>query len=184
MIEFICSANDCNQFPASEKEVVFVGRSNAGKSSLINCLYKKKLAYTGKMPGKTKMINFFDIDGRYTAVDVPGYGYARRSNSEAVKFGSLMEAYFKRNDIIRITVMIVDARIGLTKDDLDMKEFLEERKIPYVLAVNKIDKLSNNQLANQKRKVFQEYPDAIYVSALKRTNMDLLKAKIEESVSS
>ena len=148
MISFIKSAKVGKDFPATDKEIVFVGRSNVGKSSLINCLYKKDLAYTGKTPGKTRMINFFDINGQYTAVDVPGYGYARRSQKEAIEYAKMMDDYFNRTDKIRLVVQITDVRIGMTQDDLDMEEYLLDRKLNYVIVANKTDKLSNNQLMN------------------------------------
>ena len=182
MISFISSATGKNDFPETDKEVVFVGRSNVGKSSLINALYKKKLAYVGKTPGKTKLINFFNIDDIYTAVDVPGYGYAKRSMEETVSFGKMMEEYFSRKDKIRLVIMIVDGKIGLTKDDLDMKEFIEDRKLNYLIVANKIDKLSNNQLINNKNRLFKDIGNIIYVSAEKRTNIDELKELILESV--
>ena len=183
MINFICSAVNKNNFPNTEREVVFVGRSNVGKSSLINALYKKKLAFVGKTPGKTKLINFFDVDGLYTAVDVPGYGYAKRSMKEAIDFGNMMDDYFSRNEIIKLVIMIVDSRIGLTKDDLDMKEYLEDRNLNYLIVANKIDKLSNNQLLNNKNKLFKGIDNIIYVSAEKKTNIEQLKSIILESVS-
>ena len=182
MIDFICSATNRNDFPDTDREVVFVGRSNVGKSSLINALYNQKLAYVGKTPGKTKLVNFFDVDGQYTAVDVPGYGYAKRSMNETIAFGKMMEDYFSRIDKIRLVVMIVDSKIGLTKDDLDMKEFIEDRGLNYVVAANKIDKLSNNQLMNNKHRLFKDIDNIIYVSAAKKTNMDSLKELILESV--
>ncbi len=159
-----------------------MGRSNVGKSSLINAIYNQKLAYVGKTPGKTKLVNFFDIDGRYTAVDVPGYGYAKRSMNETLAFGKMMEDYFSRTDKIRLVIMIVDGRIGLTKDDLDMKEFIEDRGLDYLLVANKIDKLSNNQLMNNRHKLFKDIDNIIFVSALKKTNIDKLKELILESV--
>ena len=128
MISFIKSAKSAKDFPKTDKEIVFVGRSNVGKSSLINCLYKKDLAYTGKTPGKTRMINFFNINDLYTAVDVPGYGYARRSQKEALEYASMMDDYFSRTDKIRLVVQITDVRIGLTQDDIDMEEYLKDRK--------------------------------------------------------
>lgn len=182
MINFICSANNKNNFPETEREVVFVGRSNVGKSSLINAIYNQKLAYVGKTPGKTKLINFFNVDDLYTAVDVPGYGYAKRSMNETIAFGKMMEDYFSRKDKIRLVVMIVDSRIGLTKDDLDMKEFIEDRGLDYLVVANKIDKLSNNQLTNNKHKLFSDIDNIMYVSALRKTNIDMLKDYILESV--
>ena len=84
MVKFIKSTTKKNDFPDTKREVVFVGRSNVGKSSLLNALYKQKIAYVGKTPGKTRLINFFNVDDKYTAVDVPGYGYAKRSQKEAI----------------------------------------------------------------------------------------------------
>lgn len=181
MVTFIKSAKRLNDFPKSNIEVVFVGRSNAGKSSLLNALYKKDLAYVGKTPGKTRLINFFDIDGIYTAVDVPGYGYANRSQDETIEFSEMMDDYFSRK-CIKLAVIIVDSRIGLTKDDLDMKEYLQEKKIKYVIAANKIDKLSNNELTNNKHKFFNDYKYVTYVSAIKRSNIDELKKQINDLI--
>ncbi|MBQ6559332.1 MAG: YihA family ribosome biogenesis GTP-binding protein [Erysipelotrichaceae bacterium] len=178
MIRFLCSAKTKNSFPVTQQEIVFVGRSNVGKSSLLNALYQQKLAYTGKTPGKTRLINFFDIHGKYTAVDVPGYGYARRSDKELIEFGQMMDDYFSRKDKIKLVVMIVDSRIGFTADDLDMLEYLKDSELPYVIVANKIDKLSNNQLAKNKKEFFQEQDNIIYVSCLKKTNIDLLEKAI------
>lgn len=177
MISFIKSAKSINDFPKTEREVVFVGRSNAGKSSLLNALYKNNLAYVGKTPGKTRLINFFDINGEYTAVDVPGYGFANRSQDEAIEFGNMMDDYFSRKNV-KLAIVIVDSRIGLTQDDIDMKEYLESKNIKYIIAANKIDKLSNNELNNNKRVFFNDYRYVIYVSALKKTNINELNNQI------
>ena len=182
VISFLTSAIRKEQFPDTEKEIVFVGRSNVGKSSLLNALYKQKLAYTGKTPGKTRTINFFNIHDRYTAVDVPGYGYARRSEKEMQEFAIMMDDYFSRKDQIRLVVMITDSRIGFTTDDQDMLEYLEDMELPYVIVVNKIDKLSNNQLNNNKHLLFNDRQDIIYLSCLKKTNINLLEQKIENSL--
>ena len=183
MISFIKSAKSAKDFPETDKEIVFVGRSNVGKSSLINCLYKKDLAYTGKTPGKTRMINFFNINDLYTAVDVPGYGYARRSQKEALEYASMMDDYFNRTDKIRLVVQITDVRIGLTQDDTDMEEYLKDRKLNYVIIANKIDKLSNNQLMNAKHKLYTDRDNVIYLSAEKRKNIEQLKNYIDSYLS-
>ena len=180
-VSFIKSAKFKNDFPETSREVVFVGRSNAGKSSLLNSLYKKDLAYVGKTPGKTRLINFFNIDDQYTAVDVPGYGFANRSQDEAIEFGQMMEEYFSRKNV-KLAIIIVDSRLGLTKDDIDMKEYLESKGIKYIIAANKIDKLSNNQLNNNKRLFFNDYDYVIYVSAEKRTNIEQLKNEIAKLI--
>lgn len=181
MISFIKSAKSINDFPKTEREVVFVGRSNAGKSSLLNALYKKDLAYVGKTPGKTRLINFFDIDGKYTAVDVPGYGFANRSKLEAIDFAKMMDDYFSRK-VVKLAIIIVDSRLGLTQDDIDMKDYLESKNIKYIIAANKIDKLSNNELNNNKQLFFKDYQYVIYISAEKKTNIELLKKDIIELI--
>lgn len=180
MIRFLKSTNNKKDFPNDKNEIVFVGRSNAGKSTLINSLYKKGLAYTGKTPGKTRMINFFDNEDYYV-VDVPGYGFANRSQDEAILFGEMMEDYFSR-DNVKLCVQIVDSRIGLTNDDLDMIEYLKDKNIEFIIVANKIDKLSNNQLNNNKTKFFKEYNNIFYISAEKRTNLDSVKEYIEKIV--
>lgn len=181
MISFIKSAKFKDDFPNTEKEVVFVGRSNAGKSSLLNALYKKDLAYVGKTPGKTRLINFFNINDKYTAVDVPGYGFANRSQDEAIEFSDMMDDYFSRKNV-KLAVIIVDSRLGLTKDDIDMKEYLESKNIKYIIAANKIDKLSNNVLNNNKRLFFNDYKYVFYISSLKKINIDVLNSEIERIV--
>ena len=180
MISFLKSTNNKKDFPTDKNEVVFVGRSNAGKSTLINSLYKKGLAYTGKTPGKTRMINFFDNE-EYYVVDVPGYGFANRNMDEQILFGEMMEDYFSRKQV-KLCVVICDSRIGLTEDDKDMLDFLNDKKIKYIITANKIDKLSNNQLNNNKTKFFKEYNNIFYISAEKRTNLDSVKEYIEKIV--
>ena len=182
MINFICSAVTKKDFPHADKEIVFVGRSNVGKSSLINALYKNKLAYVGKTPGKTRLINFFNINDEYVAVYVPGYGFARRSSSDAIQYANMIDDYFPHDDKIILVIMIVDSRIGLTNDDLDMKDYLDDMRLPYVVVANKIDKLSNNELMNNKHKLFADISEVIYVSAEKKKNIDQLEKRIFEAV--
>lgn len=182
MVKFIKSTTKKNDFPDTKREVVFVGRSNVGKSSLLNALYKQKIAYVGKTPGKTRLINFFNVDDKYTAVDVPGYGYAKRSQKEAIEYSNMMDDYFNRENKIKLVVMIVDSRIGLTQDDLDMKEYLEDMNLNYIIVANKIDKLSNNQLFNNKNKLFKDYENVIYVSAEKNKNLNLIHEQIEKYI--
>lgn len=178
MISFLKSTNKLSDFPTDKKEIVFVGRSNAGKSTLINALYKRGLAYTGKTPGKTRMINFFDNESYYV-VDVPGYGFANRNMDEQIQFGQMMEDYFSRKQIA-LCVMIVDARLGLTIDDKDMMDFLINNHINFIIAANKIDKLSNNKLNNNKRKYFSDYKNIYYISSEKRIGLDNIKNKIND----
>ncbi|MCR5097286.1 MAG: ribosome biogenesis GTP-binding protein YihA/YsxC [Erysipelotrichaceae bacterium] len=182
MVSFICSANKLNNFPETVREVVFVGRSNVGKSSLINALYNQKVAYVGKTPGKTRLINFFNVDDKYTAVDVPGYGYAQRSQKQLIEFSNMMDDYFSRKDKIRLVVMITDSRIGLTNDDKDMLDYIKDKGFHYLIVANKIDKLSNNQLSNNKNKLYKEYEHVVYVSAEKKKNIEQIHENIAKNL--
>lgn len=186
MATFIKSASSYNDFPIGKNEIIFIGKSNVGKSSLINSLYGKKTAYVGKTPGKTKMLNFFDVDNKYTFVDAPGYGYAKRSDKEIIEFGEMMEAYFSKRDSLKLSILIIDSRHKPSKDDIEMKDFLEYSNKPYLIVANKIDKLSNNELANNKKMLINELDidedKIIYVSAMKKDNILLLKEKIEDII--
>lgn len=141
--EFVISAAGKDQWPdTSYPEIVVVGRSNVGKSSFINALTgKKKLAYVGSTPGKTRLINFFLIDGAWMLVDVPGYGYAKMSKEMLLKMGKMMEDYFSEREQIRCVVQLVDARHGPTGDDLDMIEYIQSLGIEILIVATKIDKV-------------------------------------------
>lgn len=131
-----------NQLPPSNiPEIVFSGKSNVGKSSLLNKLFnRKQLARISSVPGKTVTINFYNVDG-YKFVDLPGYGYAKISKQEKMRFGELMEGYFQSGRNIKLVVQLVDMRHKPTADDLGMIDFLNQMKIPYILVMTKSDKL-------------------------------------------
>ncbi|MDD5792147.1 MAG: ribosome biogenesis GTP-binding protein YihA/YsxC [Erysipelotrichaceae bacterium] len=179
MIEFIKGAFEPKDFPPSQKEVVFVGRSNVGKSSMINALYNRRIAYVGKKPGKTVMLNFFQCDGGYTACDVPGYGFANRSQAQIVQFGKMMDAYFTQREALKLCVMIIDVRHKPTADDMDMLDYLKENRIPFLIVANKSDKLSNNQLVKAKKELIGHLnindDELLCISANTGKNIDKLK---------
>lgn len=147
--EFIRSA-------ASEKDflrdgmpqMAFAGRSNVGKSSVINRLMNRKnLAYVGATPGKTTQINYFMIDGKAYLVDLPGYGYAKVSRSEKERWGKLMETYFQTGgQLITVGVLIVDARHKPTGDDVIMHNWFRESGCPEIVVANKLDKLKAREI--------------------------------------
>lgn len=181
MISFIKGATKLDEYPNSNKEVVFVGRSNVGKSSLINALFGK-IAYVGKTPGKTRILNFFNVDDKYTICDVPGYGFANRSQKEIVQFGDMMETYFSNRKCLQLCVVIIDIRHKPTTDDIDMIEYLKEKKIKYRIVANKADKLSNNEKFNSMKIICEtlkvDRQDILEVSCLKKNNIEILKDEI------
>ena len=133
-VQFLTSYGRADQLPPSEKpEVVFAGRSNVGKSSVINRLLgRKNFARVGAAPGKTVHVNYFNIDGAFYLVDLPGYGYAKVSKAERDRWGRLMEDYFARPDLLTLGVMIVDARHRPTADDCTMFQWFRETGCPLI----------------------------------------------------
>ena len=134
--------------PVGLPEIAFAGRSNVGKSSVINRLVNRKnLAYVGNTPGKTSQINYFRIDNKAYLVDLPGYGYAKVSQAERDRWGRLMESYFQdEGQIITLGVLIVDIRHKPTKDDITMHNWFRESGCPEIVVANKLDKLKKSQV--------------------------------------
>ena len=164
----IISAAGRDQFPTgTPPEVVMVGKSNVGKSSLINALaQRKRLAYVGQTPGKTRLINFYYINDDIMFVDVPGYGFANRSRAEQIHYSELMDAYFELRNPIVMLVMI-DVRRGMSDDERVMLDFASHNNVPCAIVLTKVDKLSRNKIINVKRKVEQETGlDVFYFSNL------------------
>lgn len=153
--KFIISAAKAEQWPDDElPEVVFSGKSNVGKSGLINALCNRKnLAYSASAPGKTRLINFYEINGVMRMVDLPGYGYSKASKRETKLYGKLAERYLTERKNIRLIIQILDIRHDPTEDDLHMIEFLNTIGLPFVIAVNKCDKLSKSQAVNRARNI-------------------------------
>lgn len=130
-------------------QIAFSGRSNVGKSSLINTLLNRKsMARVSSSPGKTITVNFYDVDKKLFLVDLPGYGYAKRTLEDKKKWSMLVDGYFTNNpniDLLRLVCQLVDSRVGLTKDDCDMVEFLNQTDIPYIIVATKTDKLNKTE---------------------------------------
>ena len=146
--EFIRSAAGAKDFIRDGRsQIVFAGRSNVGKSSVINrLLNRKNFARVGASPGKTTHINYFLVDGTYF-VDLPGYGYAKVSQAEKERWGKLREAYFAEEGLISMGVLIVDARHKPTADDVMMRGWFKNALCPLVVAANKTDKVKNSELS-------------------------------------
>lgn len=146
--EFLVSSSKLHQCPKDGKpEYAFIGRSNVGKSSLINCLADhKKLAHTSSTPGKTQLINHFIINQAWYLVDLPGYGYAKVSKTSRQKFQKMIEDYIlERKELVNLFVLI-DSRIPPQKIDLEFMEWLGENGVPFSMVYTKIDKLKANEL--------------------------------------
>ena len=146
--EFLKSAVSPSGFLAADLPcIVFAGKSNVGKSSVINRLLgRKNFARVGAAPGKTIHINYFLIDGGFYLVDLPGYGYARVSKSERDRWARLMESYFAHPELMTLGVMIVDSRHNPTADDCTMAQWFRDTGRPMVVVANKLDKLKKSEI--------------------------------------
>lgn len=179
-VEFLISAANPKDFPQERlPEIAFAGKSNVGKSSVINrILQRKNFARVGEKPGKTIHVNYFTIDKKCYFVDLPGYGYAKVSQSEKERWGKLMENYFAANRI-DLGVMIVDARHAPTNNDITMARWFLDSECPFVVVANKLDKVKKSQILGNMEVIRQdlELPDncpVIPFSAEKGTGRDEL----------
>lgn len=138
-------------------QVAFSGRSNVGKSSLINSvLGRKKLARVSAEPGKTITVNYYCADNKLFFVDLPGYGFARRSKTDIAKWSKLTEGYFIDNDALKLVLQLVDSKAGLTNDDRMMLEWLAHYNVPYMIVITKCDKLNKTQLTESVNKIIND----------------------------
>lgn len=155
--EFIISAVKKSQYPIDQRvEIAFVGRSNVGKSSIINALTnRKKLAKVSQTPGKTRLINFFLINNDFYLVDLPGYGYAKVSKAEKASWGETIERYLNGREELKRVVLLVDSRHKPTADDIMMHEWIKHYGYDVIVVATKSDKLSNNAL-RKSEKVIRE----------------------------
>ena len=153
--EFLLSASTTRQFPAATlPEIAFAGRSNVGKSTLINSLLnRKKLVKTSATPGKTQLINFFKVNDQFYFVDLPGYGYAKVPESVRRKWQNLVEAYLSERETLRNVVLIIDCRHNPTVQDRQLLEWLEYYQRPSLIVASKIDKLKRGQVQKHLQKI-------------------------------
>ncbi len=178
-----------NDYPDDHlPEVVFIGRSNVGKSSLLNTLINRKnLAYTSQNPGKTQTINFYRINQVFYCVDIPGYGYAKVSKKQREAFGQMIEAYLTSRITLKHAFLLIDARHAPTEDDVLMANYLWHYQIPFTIIATKSDKISNNRLKNHLNainKVISLDVEIIPFSMITKLNRDTLLDKIETIVNS
>lgn len=187
------TVGNSRQFPRDPRpEVALSGRSNVGKSSLINTLLgRKSLARVSSSPGKTITINYYDIDKKLYLVDLPGYGYAKRSQESKRGWSSLTEDYFVKNpsnDAIKLVIQLIDIRTGPTDDDIMMINFLIDNGVKFIVVATKTDKLSKTQLANALEDLHNEYfngtgIEIIPFSSITRVGKDEVWKKITDAIS-
>ena len=156
-VDFLISAANPKDFPSVRlPEIAFAGKSNVGKSSVINrILQRKNFARVGEKPGKTIHVNYFTIDQKCYFVDLPGYGYAKVSQAEKDRWGKLMESYFAANRI-DLGVMIVDARHAPTNNDITMARWFLDSGCPFVVVANKLDKVKKSQILGNMEVIRQD----------------------------
>lgn len=158
-------------------EFIFLGRSNVGKSSLINAITNRKmLARTSSKPGKTLTINYFLIDDKFYLCDAPGYGYASRSYGTRIDFGSAIEDYLNNNSNLKVVFLLVDTFVGPTKDDILMYEYLKHFDIKTVILATKSDKVGKTKVLQYKKTIYTklncESNDIIMTSSLEKKGID------------
>ncbi|BAI81298.1 GTP-binding protein [Deferribacter desulfuricans SSM1] len=187
--EYIKSAVYEKDYPDTDlPEIAFVGRSNVGKSSMINTLVnRKKLVKVSQKPGKTRTINFFNINDELIFVDLPGYGYAKVSKKDRELWKVMIETYLTKRSQLKAVVLIIDIRVGPTNDDKLMYEWFMAYNVPTIVAFTKCDKLSNNKIQKQLAIIKKEFGDGLgdYVlfSSVTRRGKDELWGIIKEKAS-
>ena len=191
--DFIKSSTDIAQFPTKTlPEFAFIGRSNVGKSSLINMLLnRKQLAKTSQNPGRTKTINHFEINNQWYMVDLPGYGYAKTSKKERQEISKFSKNYLKKSEQLLNIFVLLDARIKPQETDLKFMEWLGINQIPFSMVFTKIDKLSSAQLSknlgvyrDEMLKTWEFLPKTFKTSAVSKQGQEELLNYVEEILNS
>ena len=177
---FVKSAPSLKEAPQGLfPEVLLVGRSNVGKSSLINALCNKKaLAFTSSKPGHTRLLNYYNVDDKLYLVDAPGYGYAKGGFNLDKLFGEMMEDYFSRVSRLKLVLVLLDSRRELNEDDIEIINYLEEKNHPYKLVFTKVDKINQSEkhkLNQNIKSVGVDLNDVVYVSTLKPRTFEELR---------
>lgn len=183
-IQFIKSAVLAKDYPSHKMaEVAIAGRSNAGKSSFINALTRNKVAKVSSTPGKTRLLNFFNMEDSYVLVDMPGYGFAARSNAEVQEWHQMIEAYLLGREQLVGLILIMDIRREWSEEEELLKRFSDERGFPLAVVLTKADKLSRNQMlsAAMKMKKVSGLSAVFPVSSLKKTGQDEVESYVFEN---
>ncbi|MDY2728076.1 MAG: ribosome biogenesis GTP-binding protein YihA/YsxC [Candidatus Onthovivens sp.] len=187
--KFIKSVADVKDKPQERlNEVLFVGKSNVGKSSLINMLTNNsKLAFTSSKPGHTKLLNYYLIEDYFYFVDCPGYGYSSKKDVDYKFFGDLVENYFTNNHELKLILFLLDSRHLPSNDDIDFFNFLQEYNYEFIIVMTKCDKLNQSQKSKINKNLKETFKsiddiDVVLTSTVEKTGLELLKNIIEMHV--
>lgn len=174
------AANPESLPPAAQPEIAFAGRSNVGKSSLINALTgRKDLARTSKTPGRTQQLNFFDVGGRLVMVDMPGYGYAKVSKQIKAEWDDLIMSYLRGRPTLRCVFLLIDARHGLKPNDVEVMKMLDSAAVSYRIVLTKADKIKGSGVVDEVtlalKKHTAAFPDVFLTSSEEKTGIEELR---------
>ncbi len=184
-LEFVMSAPDVADLPATKGEVAVVGRSNVGKSSLVNALAnRKQLAKVSKTPGRTQMLNLFAFPDGTSLMDLPGYGFASVPARVRANWPAMIEGYLLNRENLRAVLLLIDAEVGPTKNDLETLDWLRSHDLPLRFVATKHDKVKPSKRDQRKQDLLArsgiDAKDILWVSADKNVNVDLLRGRIRE----
>ena len=166
-------------------EVLIVGKSNVGKSSLINTLCTKKaLAFASSKPGHTRLLNYFNIDNAFYLVDAPGYGYAKGGVDLDRLFGTMMDEYFTDNDHLKLVLLLIDSRREFSENDIEILDYLKQNNIPYFIVITKVDKINQKGKSelNKRLAALGQVENIYLTSSLSDRTFDKLKSGIESYI--
>ena len=186
--KFEISATTPKQYPTSNlPEIVLVGKSNVGKSSFINTMTNRKsLARTSSEPGKTRLINFYNVDNKFYFVDLPGYGFSKMSKKEQEQVGKFTEEYLVKRNTLSLIIFLIDIRHSPTKNDFHMYDYILKSNLPFIVLANKADKIAPTKVAsyveNLKKELGISFSTLLPFSSDKKIYTDSVWEKIEEFV--
>ena len=185
-VTFVKSAPSVKERPQDQfPEVLIVGKSNVGKSSLINTLCQRKsLAYTSSKPGHTRLLNYYNIDNKFFLVDAPGYGYAKGGVDLDRLFGTMMDEYFTDNPYLKLVLLLIDSRREFGENDTEILNYLIESKIPYFVVITKTDKINQKGRSelNKRLNAMNVTDNVYFTSSLSNRTLDKLKTGIEQLI--
>ena len=185
-VKFIKSASKKEEFIIDDlPQIAIVGRSNVGKSSLINLLTNNsKMAKTSSMPGRTRLVNYFDINNQCYLVDLPGYGFAKASKNLTSAWDSVMNDYFVDNEKLKLVLVLIDSRLNPTELDIQMLDYLAEHEIPALIVMTKTDKLNRSEINLNKDKISKQlrYNKDLIIptSTLKKVGVEDIAKKLDD----